>query len=76
MERLASDILAYIVDTHSKDSHLIPNTFDLGSNFIDVFSDKIKLRIQPLRNNTAYESVQNSGAMARVIHTQANPPLE
>jgi len=62
MERLASDVLAY--------------TFDLGFNSNDALTDKIKLRIQPLRNITENESVQNSGAMARVVHTQASPPLE
>jgi len=76
MERLTSYVLAYIFDIHCSDSHIIPNAFDLGSNFIDTFPDKIKLRIQPLRNITANESVQNSGAMARAMHTQANPPLE
>ena len=62
MERLASDVLAYILD--------------LGFNSNDALTDKIKLRIQPLRNITANESVQNSGAMVRFVHTQASPPLE
>ena len=76
MERLASDVLVYIFDIHCSDFQIIPNAFDLGSNFIDAFPDEIKLRNQPLRNITANESVQNSGAMTRAMHTQANLPLE
>jgi len=76
MERLTSDVLAYIFDILCNDPHIIPNAFDLGSDFIDPFSDKIKLWIQPPRNIAANELAQNSRAMARAMHTQANPPSE